>query len=318
MMKFESSAVSWSRYWCAGNLDSCFTGDQTFSLQDKWVNLFSKLNSDCKILDLATGNGAVARIAANTLNQQDKEFSIYAVDQANIEPSHFMQGVNAPRGKIQIFPNTHIESLPFQTSFFDCVTSQFGFEYSNTDQTIREMARISKQDAVLMLIMHARNGEVDKASSSRLSKIKSLVAKGEVVDIANRIGNLRLRGQADTTQERSMLRKLQSKIDRWKSRLEAASDDDVTKNALLYLVKILSESDSGDTGALSAKLDGLSKELHAYIVRLNTMIHAAKAEEEIVSISNKLKEAGFTSVCHYPLTDSKGLIAWEISAIFQT
>ena len=67
----------------------------------------------------------------------------------------------------------------------------------------------------------------------------------------------------------------------------------------------------------SALTKDLDKELHAYIVRLNTMINAAKSEKEIESICNELQEHGFSD-CHFEaLADDKGNVAWQLEAVKQ-
>ena len=314
-MQFESGAVSWTRYWRAGNLNTCFTGNQTFSLHEKWSQWFGKLEAGMQIIDLATGNGAVARIAAETLNRQDKDFSIFAVDQANIEPQLFMQGFTAPTDNIKLTPNTYIEDLPFEAGCFDCVCSQFGFEYSDTTKAINEIARVCAKGAVLKFIIHAHNGEVDKASRNRLARVKSLIAKGNVMELALRISKLRMQGNSGAAQERTLLHKLQGKIDKWRSRLSEVQPDDVAASAIQHLIALMQDTELAKSGELNASLREMSKELHAYIVRLNSMIHAARTEEEITMISKGFSDAGFASLKHEPLLDANGIVAWDLSAI---
>ena len=123
-MGFESSRDSWTRYWRGGNQDTCFTSIGTFSIAERWRAFFRELADGASILDLATGNGTVALLAARVSEERPIPFSITAVDQAAIDPAQSLREPPALLKSIAFIPDTMLEELPFDAARFDAVCSQ--------------------------------------------------------------------------------------------------------------------------------------------------------------------------------------------------
>ena len=89
------------------------------------------LPDGARILDIATGNGAIATLAAEVAEAGQKTFFLAATDLAEINPD-VKGGARSSRlrKRIQFHSHTPCERQPFDDASFDCVTSQFGFEYA--------------------------------------------------------------------------------------------------------------------------------------------------------------------------------------------
>ncbi|MCU7375920.1 class I SAM-dependent methyltransferase [Paucibacter sp. O1-1] len=53
---------------------------------------------------------------------------------------------------IKLLSNEASESLPFATGTVDLYTSQFGFEYSNIDLSLKEASRVLKDNGQFCLV----------------------------------------------------------------------------------------------------------------------------------------------------------------------
>tara|TARA_B100000315_G_scaffold259483_1_gene315722 strand:- start:1328 stop:2278 length:951 start_codon:yes stop_codon:yes gene_type:complete len=314
-MGFDSSEVSWTRYWRAGNRDTCFTADGAFSIEERWASFFNQLTGGASVLDLATGNGAVALIAAKTGKDKEQPFLITAVDQADISPQDSLQNPSSLLNTIYFIPNTPIESLPFTDQSFDAICSQFGFEYSDIAKSLQEIIRLSKPSAKLCLVIHAKNGDIEQSSKNRLRRVHALVGKGRVVESIFSIAQLQLESSSSN---RARIQKLEKRVlDKLKKSLQQLAgvvNDDVALSTVNYLGSILSERQQMNPAEFNSIVRDISKELHAYIVRLNTMINAAQSQQDMNRIEKQLCNSGFTDIQVEAINDGNNIVAWQLLA----
>ena len=71
----------WSRYWAGNRVSACmqeaegqFKGNYSGSISKYWQQFFNALPPNSKVLDLATGNGAVVHFALNTVKEKKLPF----------------------------------------------------------------------------------------------------------------------------------------------------------------------------------------------------------------------------------------------------
>src|SRR5688572_29452405 len=117
---------AWSSYWAAGGLHSCvgsFAGNYAGAIGDFWRDRAAALPDGARILDLATGNGALPLLFRD---RRGDAIEIDAVDLARIAP-RWHRPDESPR--VRFHSGIAMERLPFADAGFDLVASQFGFEY---------------------------------------------------------------------------------------------------------------------------------------------------------------------------------------------
>ena len=123
----------WNRYWQFDRIASCFDGggerNYDESVAAGWRTFFADVPEGARLLDLCTGNGAAALIAAEIGLAQDKQFEIVAVDRAEIDPPAYVSRHREALATIDFRPGTEAEKLPFDDGRFDAVFSQYGIEY---------------------------------------------------------------------------------------------------------------------------------------------------------------------------------------------
>lgn len=153
----EQRRDSWSRYWASGALHSCassFDGNYADAIGDFWRGVCSPLSGSERVLDVATGNGALPHLLVDTLGSLGRLPAVDAVDIADIAPP-WLDGL-APEmaRRLNFHPRVAIESLPFADASFDLVISQYGLEYSELDRSVPELLRVMQPAATVALVLH--------------------------------------------------------------------------------------------------------------------------------------------------------------------
>ena len=133
----------WSEYWKLGHITSFgsdYEENYTGQLKDIWSNIFSQFSMGFKVLDVATGNGALPLLIQYYFSGLSVEGEVKGVDYADINMiplanSHINKNV-----VIELLGNTPAEFLPFSDSEFDTVISQFGIEYSDMGLSLDQIS----------------------------------------------------------------------------------------------------------------------------------------------------------------------------------
>ena len=147
----DARRIAWSQYWSAGGLHSCpgsFAGNYAGAIADFWQTALADLAPGARMLDLATGNGALPQML---LQRYGNDVFVDAVDAAQLAPTWFSQ-LRHP--KVRFHSGVMIETLPFEDAGFDYVISQYGIEYAMRPDACRQALRVLRPDGHLALVMH--------------------------------------------------------------------------------------------------------------------------------------------------------------------
>ena len=176
MIKERLSSEQWTRFWEKGTPTTFFGSfDKNYDgkIADFWNSQFDKLLEHARILDLATGNGALAVLAAGYSEQQKKTLSIIGIDSAEIDPSGIVRSQmnSIVRGKIKFHSNRNMENTELEDHSVDLVISQFGFEYGDPEKVVEEASRVLKRKASIALLMHRRGSVIHRQSKDALKEV---------------------------------------------------------------------------------------------------------------------------------------------------
>jgi SAM-dependent methyltransferase len=172
----------WSDYWATGALTSLpqdFGFNYDGEVESFWRQQFDALPSPGSLLDVCTGNGPIALLAAAWSRDNAHELTITAVDAAKLSPeliAHRAPEVAGLVERIRFVGETPIEALPFAERSFDLVTSQYGFEYSDLRAAAPELARVLVPGGRLAAVCHGADSELlatmgeEQADYERLAK----------------------------------------------------------------------------------------------------------------------------------------------------
>lgn len=179
------SRGAWSRFWSAGGRgpeSGCLPNalKQVDAAQaGVWRSFARSLPRRARVLDLGTGDGAVL----GKLKRARDDLKLVGVDSSPVLPP-------APKG-MTLKPGVAMENLPFAAASFDAVTSQFGFEYGQTDEVAREIGRVLTPGGSLLFVVHHADGPILEHNLARLSGLAWAVRESGLLDKARALARAR-------------------------------------------------------------------------------------------------------------------------------
>jgi SAM-dependent methyltransferase len=311
----SGSIAAWTAYWRTGKGASCFEGSQIeVRLTRIWVEFVDALRDGARLVDLATGNGTIARICAAHARARKIKLRIDAIDAAQIDPPKVMADPARLFSDIQFQGEIRLEALPFPDASFDAVISQFGFEYANEAQAIAEVARVLAPGGRLRFVVHARDGGVARDIADRLDRLRAVLEDhGPVTLVRTLVRALDAGDTAAVTRESAHL---DAAIASVRKLAQHAPRDDA---AHFYASEFLRSWALRDRYRLSdlrrsieegwANADGVAE-------RQEEMLRVARSREDVITLISKLAARGLTVAEAQELRDEhRGIqIAWLINA----
>lgn len=195
---------AWARYWTTGALHSCatsFAANYDGSISSFWRDAFDPLVGGSRVLDIATGNGALPKLLVEST--ADATITCDAVDLAPVAPSWLVLLPVAQRGRARFHAGTPAESLPFESARFALAISQFGLEYTDLDRSIAELLRVMQRPSRVALVVHHAGSRLVEMAVEERRHIGWMLESGGLFECTGRI--LELMARAATAQGRAAL-----------------------------------------------------------------------------------------------------------------
>ena len=280
-MADQSDSWAWELYWQGDRTACCLNDGPHYAenLAALWRPLFTELEDGAKLLDLCTGNGAIAMMAKQDASARGIAISVSAVDYANINPAHHVKtGAQWLQG-IEFQGGVDCTALPFDDGVFDAATSNFGIEYADLRKAGEEAIRILSPGGRFQFILHAVEGTAARDSRTELQAIIAFEQK-QLFDLFRRaLDNVSLQNE------------LQSEI------LKASKEiEHEPRAALVGSLTALSQGWSyrARFGAkvLLDQIAIVEEDLTAHRQRLTALLDAAKTAADCEAFLGVLKEAG--------------------------
>jgi ubiquinone/menaquinone biosynthesis C-methylase UbiE len=157
---------AWTEFWKDPAQSHCVAGasDIQFALANHWSTFAQCLASGTRVLDLGCGAGAVARLLLNARSG----IHVTGIDFARI-PLSMSENV-------ELLSETAMESLPFGEASFGAAVSQFGFEYGQLADTVRELERVLAPGARISFLVHHADSAIVSTNRSRLAALEAFLA----------------------------------------------------------------------------------------------------------------------------------------------
>ena len=296
----------WSEYWQQGHVNSF--ADSTSrnyegELAEQWLTFFTETNvHGGKVIDLATGNGALIDLAVNVGNYRKPEY--IGVDYATLNI-----GDNLNHPNITFLQEQNIESLPFADNEVTAVVSQFGIEYSDLNLTLNEVSRVLRPGGKFRVVVHRKESVIVEPNFQILTVIQRLQEKGSPLEVLKRLVTA-LNESSKPSQSKEAIRlELNEKVGKLVNEHKQALYD---TNFPTLLKTVLNPKVSFSQKNII--FEEFDKELESHGVRLSDLINAARDAEEITLLESKLKCNDFIDICVSDVADKKGLIGTTISA----
>ena len=164
-------AESWDAYWHGARHGAAYCGGGTSHplILSFWDEFFKAVRDQYgmpKVIDIASGGGAVVQCAKSVFDGQLEEFTCLDISDSAI--SLLEQRFPGVRGIV-----ADACSIPLDSASYDVVTSQFGIEYAGLE-AIDEVARLIAPGGQLALLLHNLAGGIYKQCAASLDAIKRL------------------------------------------------------------------------------------------------------------------------------------------------
>lgn len=302
----------WASYYRGGAIVSCPTAadpNYTMEIRDAWASFFSALSNRARILDLGTGNGPVALIAKETAADLSHNFTIDAVDFAEIDPPR-----NVPDGEslfegIRFHSGVSTEALPFDNSSIDAVSGQYILEYTDVTKTIGETERVLVPGGRCQFILHHGDSLIVKNAAESLRHADLALRDKQVVR------KFRRYCEADSPRKAEAAK---NKLFAVGAELQATATNSENPLFLQFLIdsvnKLLQHQLQLGRGEMLRQTDRLERELKHWVLRLKDLAAAAQSSDDMEAIVKLAADRRFHDVSYVQqLQDKDKLVGWRLS-----
>lgn len=320
----------WNAYWKDQRVAACRSDDEGLYrgvIGRYWCQRLSDLSADSRVLDLATGNAAIAAIALSQIQQGALPvFRFYGVDAAQINPP--LKQLEHPFARnARFYSETSNEQLPFACAMFDMVTSQYGVEYGDLPRTLSETRRVLKPSGRVHWVCHWQDGDVAQRTRRELVDIDYLQSLNLVQSLQELVQIQTVEGRfipdshqktAGTPQRQRVTECFNLSFQRLR---EQGHRVEGNLNVYLHnLAHLYQHREQYSVDLVHDKMAECAQELVYHRQRLAALACAALKPDDVENIVYWLENHGFTISSHGALhEDSSGqVVAYEISAQLQS
>ena len=310
----------WSRYWSHGVGHSCggsYGDSYEGALAQFWRTAFAGLRPGARVLDIATGNGALPQLLL--ASDQAGALSCDAIDLAQVEPQWVAGLPPAQRARCRFHPNQPAEALPFPDGHFDMAVSQYGLEYTDLDRSVAELLRVLAPGGKVCIVAHHANARPVRLAVAELEHLAWLRRDQGLLDVAQsmiepmaRAGTEEGRAALSTDQAANSLR------DRFNAlqveagaRANGSECPDVLFEVREAIVSLLNLALSSGRDAAEQAIARLRGELADSEVRLRELRDHALDETGARRLCESLCRSG-GSYSLQPISDRSYLMGWSI------
>jgi SAM-dependent methyltransferase len=317
---------SWDRYWDHGFVTSCssaFDGNYEGPIRSAWQDFLAAVPVGGRVLDICTGNGAVALIASEVSRTLGLELEIHGIDSAAIRPLETVPDGRRLLGDIRFHPETAAEQTPFPDRHFQAITGQYAFEYTDEARCIEELARITAPGGRLMFIVHHADSIVMRTTREEIRNAAIIFEETRIFDRARDIIDIvgRTRSPADRAalgadpHAEQARQGLNAAAERLSAALAASPHPELLQIALNRVAEAYRMLGSEGHKAALARLADSRRELQANLERLHDLMGAARDADQIDRICEQMSNVGFRPRQPVPVRhDNARLMGWQVQA----
>ena len=290
----DGSAWAWSKFWRDDNLSACTPDDDTTDglLQQEWRSFFSSLNDKASILDLGTGNGALAVLAVSSEIEgagNSRSFDVHGCDFAAIEPCLYVQSRAEDLAQIQFHAETAMEKLPFAGETYDAVCGQYALEYSDVGESVPELMRVLRSGGSLQFLLHDAAGALHQRNQLQWQQAQALLQSELFAGTRNMLTAV-VAGESASqpgTLEEGMqtIVALKDIMDRLAKEFSADTDRVLPERVFAAISRLAPLRHRHDVPQLLSLVDDIEHRLHAQSTRLRAMLDAALDVDSLQRLS---------------------------------
>lgn len=328
----SASTNAWNRYWDKGYLHSCpgaFNGNYDNNIKAFWHSLFSYLPASSRVLDIGTGNGAVALLAQDFSQLNDLALQIEGIDAAEIRPQQAAERMGLSAAAVHFRSGIRCEQTDYGDACMDLVCSQYAIEYSDVQSSLQEIARILKPGGSAGFIVHHADADIIRTSRNELKFFSFFESDLSVFDSCRRfLERLVSTGQisnpaliaADPDSRRQMT-DIQGMLSQITDYAHTHSNVTFANDICSQFANILNHIPRSGDVVTRNNLALLEEEMTAHRQRIQANLNAALDAQGIKHFCHQANTAGMQATTPQPIyrNDSDGqgqttLLGWTVIA----
>ncbi len=296
---------AWDRYWQYDRLASCMDGGNRSTYDDRmaraWRDFFQELPNQARILDLCTGNGAIAVLASESSRLESKQFQITGIDFADVDPKRFVTKHVEDLRQIEFIAKVNAESLPFLAASQDAVVSQYGIEYTDIERSFSEAVRVLAPRGRLRFGMHAAEGSIVASTHLAIADANFLLEEIDLPGCARRcfeavIAVERRTGQPEPraqTRAAEYFAEFRNAIEKMADRVDRATDKEMIRVSGGVLFHAYENRHSFELSPLLDKVEEVRSEISAHRERQLALVSVAMTTDAMGDLADRLLQLGW-------------------------
>ncbi|RUO37969.1 hypothetical protein CWE15_10645 [Aliidiomarina taiwanensis] len=299
----------WSQFWRSTNSLSSFSEGiavegYSAEIKEFWETSVAELGKNAVLVDIGTGNGALAVLMNDYSKAQKLSWQIHGVDAAEIKPKALEESNDIFKGRfdgIEFHPETDMAKMPFEDASVDCVVSQFAFEYGDESAVLAEIMRVLKPGGRFVMMGHHKKSAVHKSTDVGVKVLHHIMhetplfAQAELyLAIATQaLTNMDARAYQGTNEGQAIGRTvewlLQYVQDKYKKEEEKLWVTDVCRR----VINLLAEATTVEKAKENMRQLNIQYQLlTGHIDRLKDMSAASRTETQIKKLVTSAKKLG--------------------------
>lgn len=299
----------WSQYWKVSNALSSFAeGDAgrgyEGDIRTFWEFHLKDLDDNAVVVDVGTGNGALALLANQFGKQQKKNWTVHGVDAATINPAEDVDGtpeLKALLSEVQFHGDTDMSKLPFDDGSVDCVVSQFAFEYADRKAALKEILRVLKPGGKVVMLAHHHKSSIMQDSKTGVRVFEYTLNETPLfmqADLLLRIGLQYLKADTVANWKSSQHGQATEKTTRWimdmlRERFSNDAERVWVDDIIGRVARLIQSVDNAEKAEMA--LQALGREynmLQAHLMRVQDQVKASLSEADVKAV---IKSSGKAS-----------------------
>ena len=312
---------AWDRFWSYDRLASFGTGAGAGNYGEPiaagWRDFFAALPAGARVLDLCTGNGAIAVMAIEAGDRLD----VTGADLAAVRPAAFASRARKELRKVRFLARTPAEKLPLDDAGFDAITSQYGVEYSDMKKSVPEAVRVLAPGGRLRFAVHAAEGSVAADTRRAIADADFVTETANLFGIASTcfaaildVERGRASGPFAQTAAQAKYAAFRDAMKAVAERAAGAADAAMLAAVHGSLTGLFQQRQGQEEAALQAKIDGLRVEVEAHRERQRALLAAALSADQMTALGKQLEGLGLTGVALGEQRNGAALIGHLVEA----
>lgn len=311
----------WDRFWSYDRLASFGTGlgagNYGEPIAQGWRDFFAALPTGAQVLDLCTGNGAIAVIAV----EAGDKLRVTGADLAAVRPASFVSRNKRQLKQVRFLASTAAEQLPVEDASFDAIVSQYGIEYSEMERSVPEAVRILAPGGRMRFAVHATEGSVVANTRQAITDADFLLDElalparaSACLDAILAVERGRVQGPLAQTAAQAQYAAFRDGLKAVAERTSTATDVAMLTAVHRTLTDLFQDRQSHEEAVLQARIADLRTEIADHRERQRSLLAAALSDEQMRALADRLAELGLADVTRDEQRDGGDLIGYLIDA----